>query len=252
MPILGIDVGASAVKGALVDVERGELISERERIPVPERAQPEVLTDLVLRLVDTFQYRGVVGCGFPAVIRNGIACTASNIHPRWLGVDVATLFTEITGQPFHVTNDADAAGIAEMRFGVGREFREGTVIMLTLGTGIGSAVFTAGQLVPNTEFGHLKVQGKDAELLASDGARKRRKLSWKAWGRALEKYLSTMESLFWPDVFILGGGGSKYFDKVSPHIHIRTPMVTARFLNAAGIIGAAVSASYVAQRSSSP
>jgi polyphosphate glucokinase len=250
MPILGIDIGASAIKGALVDVERGELVTERERIPVPDRAQPEAIADIVLRLVDTFQYHGVVGCGFPAVIRNGVAYTASNVHPAWLGTDVAELFMETTGQPFHVINDADAAGIAEMRFGVGREFQEGTAIMLTLGTGIGSAVFTADHLVPNTEFGHLKIKGKDAELLASDGARRRRKLSWKAWGRILEKYLGTMESLFWPDVFILGGGGSKYFDKVSPHIHIRTPMVTAQFLNAAGIIGAAAGTSYTLETSS--
>jgi len=237
---LGIDIGGSGIKGAIVNLETGELLTERVRLPTPEAAKPEAVARVVSDLVETLHWRGVIGCGFPAVVRHGIALTAANIHKNWIGMDVNRLFSEATGCSTYTLNDADAAGIAEMRFGVGRENARGVVIMLTLGTGIGSAIFTDGQLVPNTEFGHLKIRGKDAEWRASDAARKRKKLTWKKYAKRLQEYLTEMENLFWPDLFIIGGGLSKQADKFLPLLEIRTKIVPAQLQNQAGIIGAAL------------
>ncbi len=175
MSVLGIDIGGSGIKGAIVDVETGKLLTPRERIPTPENAKPEDVAQVVKTMVEFFHYEGSIGAGFPAVIRNGIALTAANVHKSWIGLDANILFSSVTKCPVSVVNDADAAGIAEMRFGIGRDYPRGVVIFLTIGTGIGSAIFTDGHLVPNTEFGHLEMGGKDAEHRASDAARQERK-----------------------------------------------------------------------------
>ncbi|KPL83282.1 polyphosphate glucokinase [Thermanaerothrix daxensis] len=237
---LGIDIGGSGIKGAVVDLESGKLLTERLRLPTPAQAKPEAVAEVVADLVRALRWSGVIGCGFPAVVHHGIALTAANVHKNWIGTDVNRLLSEATGCPTFTLNDADAAGIAEMRFGVGKENSRGVVIMLTLGTGIGSAIFTDGYLVPNTEFGHLKIRGKDAEWRASDAARKRKKLTWKKYAKRLQEYLNEMENLFWPDLFIIGGGLSKQADKFLPLLSLRTRIVPAQLQNLAGIIGAAL------------
>lgn len=237
---LGIDIGGSGIKGAVVNLESGELLTERVRLPTPDQAKPEAVAEVVADLVRSLRWNGVIGCGFPAVVHQGVALTAANVHKNWIGTDVNRLLSEATGCPTYTLNDADAAGIAEMRFGVGRENSRGVVIMLTLGTGIGSAIFTNGHLVPNTEFGHLKIRGKDAEWRASDAARKRKKLTWKKYAKRLQEFLNEMENLFWPDLFIVGGGLSKQADKFLPLLSLRTRIVPAQLQNLAGIIGAAL------------
>ncbi|MDT8897293.1 ROK family protein [Thermanaerothrix sp. 4228-RoL] len=237
---MGIDIGGSGIKGAIVDIESGKLISERVRLPTPENSKPDAVAKVVNDLVRALGWDGVIGCGFPAVVHHGVALTAANVHKDWIGTDVNRLISEATGCPTFTLNDADAAGIAEMRFGVGRENARGVVIMLTLGTGIGSAIFTDGHLVPNTEFGHLKIRGKDAEWRASDAARKRKKLTWKKYAKRLQEYLNEMENLFWPDLFIIGGGLSKQAEKFLPLLSLRTRIVPAQLQNLAGIIGAAI------------
>ncbi|WP_299024287.1 polyphosphate--glucose phosphotransferase [uncultured Thermanaerothrix sp.] len=237
---LGIDIGGSGIKGAVVNLESGELLTERVRLPTPDQAKPEAVAEVVADLVRSLRWNGVIGCGFPAVVHQGVALTAANVHKNWIGTDVNRLLSEATGCPTYTLNDADAAGIAEMRFGVGRENSRGVVIMLTLGTGIGSAIFTDGHLVPNTEFGHLKIRGKDAEWRASDAARKRKKLTWKKYAKRLQEFLNEMENLFWPDLFIVGGGLSKQADKFLPLLSLRTRIVPAQLQNLAGIIGAAL------------
>ncbi len=239
---LGVDIGGSGIKGALVDVETGKLTSPRERIPTPEDARPEDVGQVVKTLVDFFHYQGPIGAGFPAVIRNGVALTAANVHKSWIGVNADELLTEMTGCPVRVLNDADAAGIAEMKFGVGRDYHHAVVIMLTLGTGIGSAIFTDGRLLPNTEFGHLDIRGKDAEHRASDAARNDRDLSWKRWAKNLNEYLNILHSLFWNDLFILGGGVSRQADKFLPYLDVPVKILPAQLQNMAGIIGAAIHA----------
>lgn len=178
MDILGIDIGGSGIKGAIVDVATGEVKTERYRLETPEGAIPADVAETVDRVVKNFKYSGPVGIGFPAVVIHGVCHSAANIDESWVGTNVDALVGKVTGLPVHTVNDADAAGVAEMRFGAGRGIERGVVIMLTIGTGIGSAVFTDGRLVPNTELGHLEIRGKDAERRASDAARKRKKLSW--------------------------------------------------------------------------
>ena len=241
MHILGIDVGGSGIKGAPVDTETGELLAERLRIKTPKKAEPEPVAEVVKQIAQSFNWDGSIGIGFPAPIKGGVAMMAANISEKWVGVNADTLFTKITGCDCTMINDADAAGLAEMAFGAGRG-QPGTVIMLTLGTGIGSAIFHRGQLLPNTEFGHLRMKGQDAEFRASDAARQRENLSWDEYAQRLDKYLQRMEKLFWPDMFIIGGGISKESEKFLPLLTIETPVIPAQLLNEAGIIGAALAA----------
>jgi polyphosphate glucokinase len=239
MQILGIDVGGSGIKGAPVDTDTGQLVAERVRIKTPEKAEPQPVAEVVAEIARAFKWQGPVGIGFPAPIKSGVAMMAANISPKWVGTDADALFTKVTGCDCHMINDADAAGLAEMEFGAGKG-HPGTVIMLTLGTGIGTAIFYNGQLLPNTEFGHLEMNGKDAEHRVSDAARQAYELSWKDYAKKLSKYLLEMEKLFWPDLFIVGGGISKQSEKYVPYLKINTPIVTAQLLNQAGIVGAAL------------
>ena len=241
MEILGIDVGGSGIKGAPVDTEKGILVSPRHRIPTPEPAKPKSMADVVAEVAQHFDWHGPIGCGFPSALRNGIVLTAANIHEKWIGVDAAALFGQKTGCTVNMINDADAAGLAEMTFGAGKG-RKGVVVMVTIGTGLGTAVFVDGRLLPNTELGHIEIDGKDAELGASDAARQRDKLSWKKWGQRFNVYLNQLERLFWPDLFILGGGTSKKYDKYKKYLDVQAEIVPAQLLNEAGIIGAALSA----------
>ena len=241
MHILGIDVGGSGIKGAPVDTETGQLLAERIRIKTPKNGEPEPIAEVVNQIAQSFNWKAPIGIGFPAPIKGGVAMMAANVSEKWVGTNADALFTKITGCDCTMINDADAAGVAEMSFGAGRG-NYGTVIMITLGTGIGTAIFHRGQLLPNTEFGHLEVEGEDAEFRASDAARQREELSWKKYAKRLNKYLSTMENLFWPNLFIIGGGISKESEKYLPLLTIETPVVTAQLLNEAGIVGAALGA----------
>ncbi len=241
MEVLGIDIGGSGIKGAPVDSETGKLLAPRLRIPTPEPSKPQKIAQVISQLVQHFEWQGPVGCGFPSVISSGTALTAANIHKKWVGADAEALFSEVSGCAVKVVNDADAAGLAEMTFGAGRD-HSGVVMIITIGTGLGSALFTQGHLVPNTELGHLEMNGRDAELQASDAARKREKLSWKRWAKRFNQYLCTLEGLFWPDLFILGGGVSKQFDKFAPYLSVQAQVRPASMLNEAGIVGAALAA----------
>lgn len=238
MQILGIDVGGSGIKGAPVDVETGQLLAERLRIKTPKNGEPEPIAQVVKQIAQSFNWNGPIGIGFPAPIKGGVALMAANVSEKWVGTNADALFSKVTACECTMINDADAAGLAEMTFGAGRG-QPGTVIMITLGTGIGTAIFHRGQLLPNTEFGHLEVDGEDAEFRASDAARQREDLSWKKYAKRLNRYLSAMENLFWPNLFIIGGGISKESEKFLPLLTIETPVVTAQLLNEAGIVGAA-------------
>jgi polyphosphate glucokinase len=239
MQTLGIDVGGSGIKGAPIDVETGSLLAQRVRIKTPKKAEPEPVAEVVAQIAGSFNWNGPIGIGFPAPIKGGVALMAANISAKWIGTNADELFTRVTGCDCNLINDADAAGLAEMTFGAGRG-QPGTVIMVTLGTGIGTAIFLRGRLLPNTEFGHLEIDGRDAEQRASDAARQRDDLSWKKYAGRLNKYLAFMEKLFWPDLFIIGGGISKESEKYLPLLNIDTPVVPAQFLNEAGIVGAAL------------
>jgi polyphosphate glucokinase len=241
MHILGIDVGGSGIKGAPVDTTTGELIAERIRIKTPEKAEPRPVAEVVAQIAKSFDWKGQIGIGFPAPIKGGVAMMAANISEKWVGTNADELFTKITGCDCTMINDADAAGLAEMSFGAGRG-QVGTVILITLGTGIGSAIFYRGRLLPNTEFGHIEMEGYEAEARASDAARQRDDLSWKKYAKQLNRYLKMMEKLFWPDLFIVGGGISKEHEKFLPLLTIDIPVVPAELLNEAGIIGAALAA----------
>jgi polyphosphate glucokinase len=241
MKILGIDIGGSGIKGAPVDISTGDLLEERYRIKTPKGAKPEPVAETVAKVANYFDWEGPIGIGFPAPIKARVAMMAANISKKWVGVNTDQLFSQATGCPCTTLNDADAAGLAEMEFGAGRG-QPGTVIVLTLGTGIGSAIFHGGRLLPNTEFGHVEVDGYEAELRASDFARKREDLSWKKYAKRLDRYLKVMEKLFWPNLFIVGGGISKKHEKYLPLLTIDTPVVPAQMMNEAGIIGAALAA----------
>lgn len=241
MQVLGIDVGGSGIKGAPVNTRTGKLLAERLRIKTPKGADPGPVADVVAEIARSFEWKGPIGIGFPAPIKAGVAMMAANISDKWVGTNADELFTKTTGCPSTVVNDADAAGLAEMKFGAGKG-QPGTVILITLGTGIGTAIFHGGKLLPNTEFGHLDMNGKDAEHRASDAVRQLEDLSWKKYAKRLNRYLSAMERLFWPDLFIVGGGISKQADKYIPLLKVETPVVPAQFLNEAGIVGAALAA----------
>jgi polyphosphate glucokinase len=245
-PILGIDIGGSGIKGAIVDVAEGSFLSERVRLPTPQPARPEPVSRAVADLVQHFAWHGPIGCTFPAIIKRGVAYTAANVDSTWIGTNVQALFAASTGCPIIVLNDADAAGLAELTFGAARG-QLGTVLMLTFGTGIGSALLVGGRLVPNTELGHLIIRMRTAETLASDRTRKRQRLSWKRWARRLDVLFEHLERLFAPDLFVVGGGVSKDDQHFLPLLRVRTPIVPAVLRNRAGIIGAALAAA-AAQR----
>lgn len=241
MKVLGIDIGGTGIKGAVVDTKRGVLKSDRLRLLTPHPATPDDVAEVLRTLVSHFDWDGHVGCTYPGVVRSGTAHTAANLTPEWIGMDVDALFSKATGCEVTVLNDADAAGVAEERFGAAAEHR-GTVLMLTLGTGIGSALMIDGHLVPNTELGHIQLHGDDAERYASGLVRENEDLSYADWGARLSEYLELIEKLLWPDLFVLGGGVSKNFDKFSSYLTCRTPVEAARLHNLAGIVGAAVAA----------
>jgi polyphosphate glucokinase len=241
MEILGIDIGGSGIKGAPVDTETGSLLASRHRVPTPEPSKPKAIADVVAEIARQFNWRGPVGCGFPAVVRNGIVMTAANINKKWIGTDATELFSQTTNCPVYVLNDADAAGLAEMTFGAGRD-QPGVVLIVTIGTGLGTALFTGGRLLPNTELGHIEIRGLDAEMRASDAARKREDLSWDKWGERFDEYLNRLEKLLWPDLIILGGGVSKEFERFKPRLTVQAKVVPAQFLNEAGMVGAALAA----------
>ena len=239
MNVFGIDVGGSGIKGAPVDTETGELLAERVRIKTPKPSTPEAIVATTVEVVRQCGWDGPTGCGFPAVVKVGVVKTAANIDEANVGFDLSGRLEQELGNPVRVINDGDAAGLAEMRWGAGRE-TDGVVLMLTLGTGIGSSLFVGGQLVPNTEFGHIEVRGKDAEYRASDSARKRDDLSWKEYAKRLDEYLHRIENLLWPDLIVIGGGISKKSEKFFPHLTARTRVVPAQMFNEAGIAGAAL------------
>ena len=239
MEVLGVDIGGSGIKGAPVNLKTGALTAQRHRISTPIPATPEAVTATLLKLVKFFNWTGPIGCGFPAVVRGGIIRTAANIDKKWIGKDVFKLFKDATGCETVVLNDADAAGLAEMSFGAGKD-HPGVAIIMTVGTGIGTAILSDGHLVPNTEFGHLIMKGMIAEHYASDGVRKQEGLSWKKWSKRFNEYLYQMEELFWPDLIIIGGGISKKEDKFFHYLETRAEIVPAQLLNNAGIIGAAL------------
>ncbi|MBP2368109.1 polyphosphate--glucose phosphotransferase [Pseudonocardia parietis] len=235
----GIDIGGSGIKGAPVDLTTGTLAAERVRIPTPQPSTPEAVAETVGQILDTFGWKSSFGCTFPAVVQHGVTRTAANVDPAWVDCDAATVLRKVTGRDGLLVNDADAAGVAEVAFGAAGS-RAGVVLLATLGTGIGSALIVDGHLVPNTEFGHLEIDGHDAETRAADSARDRDDLDWEQWGERLTRYFTHVENLLWPDLIVVGGGVSKKFDKWSPYVRTRTPMVPAKLLNEAGIIGAAL------------
>ena len=239
--ILGIDIGGSGIKGAPVNTASGEMLASRYRLPTPQPSKPEAVAEVVARVAKNFAWSGQIGCGFPAVIRGGVAYSAANVSKKWIGTDAAGLFSTATGCPVCVVNDADAAGLAEMTFGAGRG-RQGVVLIVTIGTGLGSALFSDGHLVPNTELGHIEMGGREGETYASDAARKRNHLSIKNWAKRFNLYLNTLEKLLWPDLIILGGGISKEFEAFRPELKVKAEIVPAQALNEAGIIGAALAA----------
>ncbi|MDY6872538.1 MAG: ROK family protein [Chloroflexota bacterium] len=243
MAVLGIDIGGSGIKGAPVDVEAGEFLADRIRIPTPDPGTPEQVIEVIRRIANEFDCGGKIGAGFPGVVRRGVVETAANVSEEWVGKDLAGMIESVTGCQAVVLNDADAAGLAEMRFGCGKQFEDDYVLFLTIGTGIGSAFFVKRELWPNSELGHLKIRGKDAEHRAGDGVRKEKDLSWKQWGKKLREVLQVYDFLFSPDAIIIGGGVSKKFHKYGKHLkHINAQVLPAELRNQAGIIGAAIAA----------
>ncbi len=240
---LGIDIGGSGIKGAVVDVVTGQLQTDRIRIKTPQPATPKAVAEVVAELVDRLRWRGKVGATFPAVIQHGVARSAANVDPSWIGTDADHTFTEALrpGTDVIVLNDADAAGIAEQRFGAAKDV-SGVVILLTFGTGIGSAILVDGNLVPNTELGHLELDGSDAEKRAAASVKEHEDLSYKRWAKRVDSYMRHVERLFTPDLFVVGGGVSKDADRWVPLLDLHTPVKPAELLNNAGIVGAALAA----------
>lgn len=236
----GVDVGGSGIKGALVDLGTGELIEERIKIETPRPATPDAVAATVSEIVSLAGWEGPVGITLPSVVTSGIARTAANIDPSWIGTDARALFSAaLGGRAVTVLNDADAAGLAEDRFGAGKDV-DGVVVLLTFGTGIGSAILHRGVLLPNTELGHMEVDGKEAEHRAASSVKDDKGLSYKEWAVEVSRVLRRYEDLLWPDLFIAGGGISRKHDKWIPRLENRTPVVPAALLNTAGIVGAAL------------
>ena len=246
---IGIDIGGTGIKGAVVNLKNGSLIGERVRHETPAGGKPTDIAKIVARLISELPDSKpdmLVGICFPAIVRNGITLSAANVSKEWIGLDADALFTKELGRPVHVINDADAAGVAEIKFGAGQDV-DGLVIMTTLGTGIGSALFLNGKLVPNAELGHLEIEGVDYETKASFAAKERENLSWSEWANRLQVYYSTLERLFTPDLIIVGGGVSKQHEEFLPKLNLKTAIVPALKRNNAGILGAAALAKKAAK-----
>jgi polyphosphate glucokinase len=237
----GIDIGGTGIKGAIVDLTTGELTTDRERIATPQPSTPKAVAEVVTQILRDHDWSSTVGATFPAIIKNGVARSAANVDQSWIGVDVDKAFTEASGCPITVLNDADAAGLAEVRFGAAKGV-SGVVLVLTFGTGIGSGLFLDGNLVPNTELGHIEVDGHDAERRAAYSAKERHDLSWAKWAERVQRYMSRLEALFSPDLFVVGGGVSKKSEKWVPLLDLQAPVRPAELLNNAGIVGAALAA----------
>ena len=241
--VLGIDIGGSGIKGAPVNTKTGILLEKRHRLPTPQPSTPKNVADTISELVKFFKWKGAIGCGFPAVVQNGMVFSAANVDKTWVNTDAGKLFSETTKLPVWILNDADAAGIAEAKLGAGAGFK-GAMMVIAIGTGIGSAMFINGRLFPNTELGHLQMQegNIDWETYTSDATRKRELLDMEAWGKRLNEYLNHIEFLFSPELIIIGGGASKKLDKFSQYLDLKAKVIPAKFLNEAGIIGAAMAA----------
>jgi polyphosphate glucokinase len=238
--ILGIDVGASGIKGAIVDIEKGELLTDRIKLSTPKPATPDAVAKVIADLVAKTGYTGeLIGCGFPSIVKHGVAYSAANVDPAWVGTNIETLLTEATGKEVIAMNDADAAGLSEMRYGKGQG-KNGTVILITIGSGLGSALFHNGHLVPNSEFGHLFLHGWVAEHYVSNTARKKYEMSWAGFGKRFNEYLVHLDRLFSPDMVILGGGISNEFSQFADQLDKNLNVTTAAMFNHAGIIGAAL------------
>jgi len=245
-PIIAFDVGGSFVKAGLVDVAAGEVIGEVLRWPTPASAAPDDVIAMLAGMADELPSEGPVGLAFPAVTKKGVAWTAANIDKRWIGTNARAQLQARIQRPVAFLNDADAAGIAEMTLGAGKG-RDGTVMVLTLGTGIGSAIFIDGRLLPNTELGHLEVRGQEAEHRASAKVRVDRNLDWHDWAAAVNLVLEAYHALFWPDLFIIGGGVTETWEHFGELLHSRAEILPARFGNDAGIIGAAMAAAAISK-----
>lgn len=235
----GVDIGGSGIKGGIVDMDTGELVGERFKVPTPQPSTPGACAGAVREVVGHFGWDGPVGITVPAVVTNGTVRSAANIDAGWVGTDANELFTSTLDRPVTVLNDADAAGLAEDRYGAGRDF-DGVILLLTLGTGIGSALIYRGTLVPNTEFGHIEVEGKEAEHRAASSVKDRRGWSYEKWAGQVSHVFREYEKLLWPDLIIVGGGVSRKADKWVPLLEVKTPVIPAKLLNTAGIVGAAM------------
>lgn len=241
MKILGIDVGGSGIKGGIVDIEKGEMITDRYRIPTPQPATPDAIIETITKIINHFEWKGSVGVGFPAAIVNEIVRTASNIDKSWIGVNASQIIEAKTGCATHLVNDVDAAGFAEMKFGAGVD-QKGVVFMAAFGTGIGTAIFKNCVLMPNTELGHLKMKDMIAEDYAANSVREKNNLSWEEWGSRVNEYLEYIEKLFYPDLIVIGGGVSSDFSDFKEYLTLNTAVVPAKNRNHAGIIGSALAA----------
>ncbi len=244
MEVLGLDIGGTGIKGAPVDIDKGVFTQDRFRISTPRPSTPENVIEAVSDIVAHFNWKGPIGCGFPAVVKHDTVCTAANIDNSWIGKNVGKLIHEQTGCRTHVMNDVDAAGLAEMTFGAGIG-RTGTTIVVALGTGIGTAIFADNHLVANSEFGHVYLKsGEKAEVYTSNAARKIKELTWESWSKRLNKFFGYLDDLFWPDLYIVGGGVIKNHEKFLPDIKTRAEIVPAKLLNHAGIIGSSLAYIY--------
>ncbi len=246
---LGIDVGGTGIKGAPVDLDKGAFAKDRERVDTPKQSTPEAVADVIEQIADKFADETAgqpIGITLPCVVTHGVVRTAANIDSSWIGTNVEELLSKRLGRPVTVVNDADAAGVGELHFGAARN-TDGTVLVSTLGTGIGSALLIDGELLPNSELGHLEIDGHDAESKAAESAHVTEDLSWEEWAKRLQRYYSHIEDLLWPDLIVVGGGISKKSDKFLPLLHLRAPIVAAQLRNAAGIVGVAWLADRAAQ-----
>lgn len=245
-PVLGIDIGGSGIKGAPVDLLAGDFATERHKIDTPKKSTPPKVGAIVKEIVDSFAddvADGPVGITIPAVVTHGVTRTAANIDQKWIGFEAEKMFADLLQRPVVVMNDADAAGLAEVYYGAAKG-HPGLVLMTTLGTGIGTALVNDGVLIPNSELGHIEIDGKDAETQTSAGVKEKLRLSFEEWIPRLDRYYQTVEALLWPDLIVVGGGISRKADKFLPHLNLTTPVVPAQLRNRAGIIGAAIQADY--------
>ncbi len=241
MNVLGLDIGGTGIKGAIVDTKSGTLITERLRIKTPQPATPEAVIETATGIIKEFNWNGPVGVGFPAAVVNEVVMTASNIDTSWIGLNAAKKIEDASGCAVHLLNDVDAAGYAEMRFGAGKD-DTGIILMAAFGTGIGTAIFQNRVLLPNTEFGHIMINGQNAESFASNATREAENLSWEEWGGRVSEYLNRLTSLVWVDKVIMGGGVSKHFELYEDYLKTNISVEPAKLRNHAGIIGAAISA----------